>query len=820
MWVESSFCRRPPLPPAVGWSTGATALGRLFEVRNFFVFPSELWINKTVRVSRVINLLQAGLLLGAFGASQVEAAQAPAAAPVRSRGAVRAPAPAPVPPETISRTPEGGVTIRAVRIPEGLKVDGRLDESYYREVTPIGDFIQQEPTEGEPATEKTEAWIFFDNANLYVSARCWDSSPEREIANEMRRDSGTILQNENFGIVLDTFNDKRNGFLFQSTPLAAQRDGTVNDERQNVDWNGVWDVKTERFEQGWTVEFAIPFKTLRYDSNPVQVWGINLRRIVRWKNEWTFVTPMPAYLQSSAIFYVSLGATLVGIETPPSGLNLEVKPYAISGVRTDRRAAPPFVNDVDGDVGMDAKYGLSKSMTLDLTYNPDFAQVEDDTQQVNLTRFNQFFPERREFFLEGQGLFSFGGSAPGTVGGGAVAGGNAPLLFFSRRIGLNNGRPIPIAGGARLTGRAGANSFALLNIQAREDEPSGSRATNFSAVRARRDVLQRSYVGLLYTRRDETAAEGAPTGQTWGVDGMYSFSPSLSLISYYARTEKPGVSDLNASYLTSFNYNADRYGLQLQRLKVGELFNPEVGFLRRSDFVQDFVQARFSPRPAPNRMKAIRRFILQGNLEYMENNQGRLDFREQSGQFGIEFFSSDRLNFDYTRDYEFIPRPFAIASNVTVPVGGYTYQNLLASYSMGTQHKLSGTVSYQHGSLYGGTKRTLGMSGGRAEITPQFTLEPSFSLNWVDLPWGEFTSSVITERTTYTLTPRMFVSALTQYNSSSHTFSINARFRWEYRPGSEVFVVYSDGRDTAVDGAFLPVINRAFVVKVNRLLRF
>jgi hypothetical protein len=279
------------------------------------------------------------------------------------------------------------------------------------------------------------------------------------------------------------------------------------------------------------------------------------------------------------------------------------------------------------------------------------------------------------------------------------------------------------------------------------------------------------------------------------------------------------VGDGNESYLTNFNYNEDRYGLQLEHLKVGEQFNPEVGFLRRSDLVRDFVQARFSPRPAPNTMKAIRRFVYQASLEYLENNAGRLDFREQSASFGLEFLSSDRFTVEYSRDYEFIPRRFAIASNVTVPIGGYTYQNVQASYAMGNQHKFSGTVSYQYGSLYDGTKQTLGLNTGRLEVTPQFQVEPSFSLNWVDLPWGKFTSSVITERTTYTFAPRMFVSALTQYNSATHTVSINARFRWEYRPGSEMFVVYSDGRDTQLDG-FLPVVNRAFIVKINRLLRF
>src|SRR5207253_2809526 len=277
---------------------------------------------------------------------------------------------------------------------------------------------------------------------------------------------------------------------------------------------------------------------------------------------------------------------------------------------------------------------------------------------------------------------------------------NTPVLFFSRRVGLNNGRPVPITAGGRVTGRAGRYSLGLLNIQSREDELSASRATNFTVVRLKRDLLRRSNVGVLYTRRDETVHGGAPTAQTAGIDGLFSLSPTLNVTAYYARTEKPGVTGGNTSYLSRFDYNADRYGLQAERLKVGESFNPEVGFLRRTDFERSFLQARFSPRPARTRMTAVRRFIYQANIEYIANNQGRLDFREREGQFEIEFFNSDILNIDYMNDYEFIPKAFAIASsNVTVPAGGYKYQNLLTSYSIGNQHAMSGNVSYQQGSL-------------------------------------------------------------------------------------------------------------------------
>ena len=732
----------------------------------------------------------------------------------RTPNTARSMAPAPIPPATVSRSADGGVTIRAVRIVEPLKIDGRLDERYYAEIPAITDFVQQEPQEGDPATEKTEAWVFFDDRNIYVAARCWDSHPEREIANEMRRDSNNIILNESFTMIFDTFHDKRNGLFFQTNSLGALRDAMSTDEaNQNTDWNTVWDVRTNRSDTGWTVEFVIPFKSLRYGPGREQTWGINLRRIIGWKSEWTFLSNPPAYLGQRSIIAVSQAATLVGLEVPESHNTLELKPYGISGLRTDLGAKQPFNNKGEKQIGGDAKYGVTKGLTLDLTYNTDFAQVEDDTQQVNLTRFNLQFPERRDFFLEGQGLFAFGN--PGI---GSGTGNNTPVLFFSRRIGLNNGRAVPIAGGGRLTGRAGPYSVGLLNIQSREDEPSASKATNFSVLRLKRNILRRSNVGVLFTRRAETGSGAAPSGDTFGLDGLYSFSPALNVTGYYARTATYGLKGKDDSHLISFDYTADRYGLQAQHTAVGTNFNPQVGFLRRTDFVRSFLQGRFSPRPSRDHWKGIRRFVYQGNIEYIENNAGRLDFREQEGVFDIDMQNGDAITVDYTRDYEYIPRPFEIATSVFVPVGGYTYQNLQSTYTLGVRRMLSGSVSYQQGQLYGGTKRSLSMSSGRLELSSQLALEPIVSANWVDIPGGRFTSTVISERTTYTINPRSFLSALVQYNSSNRTLSTNARFRWEYRPASELFVVYSDGRDTTPTG-YPTLVNRALVVKLTRLFR-
>ena len=516
-------------------------------------------------------------------------------------------------------------TVRAVRIAQPLRVDGRLDEPVYRTVPHLADFVQQEPREGELATEPTDAWIFFDDDNIYVSARCWDSQPENMVANELRRDGSNIHQNENLTVVFDTFHDKRNSMFFETNSLGALRDALITDESDlNQDWNGVWDVKTGTFEGGWTLEMVIPFKTLRYSG---AVWGVNMRRIVRWKNETSVLNPVPAYIGGRAMAAVSFAATLVGLEVPPSGVNLEIKPYGIADLRTDRNARPAFTNEAGGDYGVDVKYGISKSLTADFTYNTDFAQVEDDTQQVNLTRFNLFFPERREFFLEGRGIFGFGRGAT-VSGGGAI--GDRPIMFFSRRIGLKQDGgpavPVPILGGGRVTGKLGRYSVGVLNIQTEDDVSVAKPQTNFTVLRLKRDIAGRSNVGMIYTRRAETGQAGS--GETFGVDGLYSPSAILNIAGYYAETRTPGLSLDQTSHLASFNYATDRYGLRVEQLGVDANFNPQIGFLRRRDFLSSAAWAS-SVQPAPGQAPYDGRtpLRLSGELRVLGERAGsaRLD---------------------------------------------------------------------------------------------------------------------------------------------------------------------------------------------------
>ena len=728
--------------------------------------------------------------------------------------------PPPIPPATTSRNAAGQVTVRAVRLRGRLALDGVLDEEIYRTVEAISDFVQIEPDAGAPATEKTEVWLFFDDTNFYVAARAWHSAPESEwIANEMRRDSFTMLNNENISFLLDTFYDRRNGVLLSVNPIGGRMDGQVTNERDyNGDWNPIWDVRTGRFEGGWTFEAEIPFKSLRYRSG-AQVWGIQVRRNLQSKNESAYLTRLDQGLSRMAIFQASQAATLVGVGVPAGGRLFEVKPYLIGDVSSALDGSRQITNDLAGNVGLDlVKYGVTENLTADFTLNTDFAQVEADTQQINLTRFSLFFPEKREFFLENQGLFAFGGA--GGFGGSF----ETPIMFYSRQIGLNAGREVPIIAGGRLTGRAGKFTLGLLNIQTDEEPVGGALSTNFTVARVKRDLLRRSSIGAIVTNRSALTSQPG-SNVAVGVDGAFAFYDNVLINTYWARTRTADKEGKDSSYKGEFRYNGDRYGLTAEHLFVDERFSPGVGFLRRPDLRKSFGSLRFSPRPAS--VDWIRRLSWDGSYSYLTDASGAVETREAAGSFQIELENSDQFSVFYTKTYDLLQEPFTIAPDVTIPVGGYQFSNAQASYSFGPQRRLSGRLSVDRGSFYGGTKTAVAIGGGfgpggasRIELSPRFSLEPGLSINRVELPQGSFTTNLITLRTTHTFTPTMFLSALVQYNSGNSALSSNIRLRWEYRPGSELFVVYNEQRDTLTPNSLPDLENRAFIVKINRLFRF
>ena len=763
-------------------------------------------------------------ILPALGSSAgASAPAAPARLPAVDAGvaAVAGAPPPPVLPATLSRNDAGQATVRAVRLTGTLALDGILDEAIYRTIDPISDFVQYEPVHGALPTEKTEVWLFFDDTHFYITARCWHSAPESEwIANEMRRDSFNLLNNEHFGFMLDTFYDRRNGIIINVTPIGGRMDGQIADERDwNGDWNPIWNVRTGRFDGGWTLEAEIPFKSLRYRPGRDQVWGIQLRRNLQSKNEVAYLTPLDLGLGRSAIFHVSQAATLVGVEVPSTGPLFEVKPYLIGDLNSNVDPSGLTTHGA-GTVGLDVvKYGVTENLTLDFTLNTDFAQVEADEQQVNLTRFSLFFPEKREFFLENQGVFGFGG------GGGAFGGsGETPIMFYSRQIGLTAGREVPIVGGGRLTGRAGRFTLGLVNIQTGEEPTASALGTNFTVARLKRNVLRRSSIGAIVTNR--SALAGRPgSNQAVGVDAAFAFYDNISLSGYWAKTRTTDLKGNDTSYKGEFSYNGDRYGLVAEHLFVDERFSPGVGFLRRPDLRKSFGSLRFSPRPAS--IDWIRRLSWQGSFDFITDAGGTVETREAVGSFQVELENSDGFDVFFTNTYDLLQRPFAIASDVTIPVGAYNFSDSRVSYRFGPQRRLSGNLTVSHGSFYGGTKSAIAIGGGfgpggggRIEVSPQFAVEPGLSINRIELPQGSFTTQLVTTRATYTFTPTMFVSALLQYNSSNSALSTNVRLRWEYQPGSELFIVFNEQRDSFTPQRFPELENRAFIVKINRLFRF
>ena len=719
--------------------------------------------------------------------------------------------PAPAADEAVSRDADGRVTIRAFRLAEPLTVDGVLDDPVYDQVPAAQGFTQQEPDEGAPVSESTRVWVLYDADSLYIAANLEERRPELRMANEMRRDNRNIGWGDSFSVILDTFYDRRNGVLFHTNAAGALYDAQVTDERNtNADWNTVWWVRTQAMDDGWTVEMRIPFRSLRYAGGGAQLWGINFRRLIKHSNERSFLTPTPQAYDRFGLLRLSNAATLVGLEAPPGSRRMELKPYAI-GSQTN---AP--LRDIDedwsGDVGADFKFGVTDGLTADVTWNTDFAQVEDDETQVNLSRFSLFYPEKREFFLEGQGVFDFGGRETRFFGGPT----DVPIPFFSRSIGISGGSAVPIVGGARLHGRAGAYQMGLMNIQTGAVGELDYEGTNFGAFRVKRDLFSRSNIGVIATHRNH-AADHSGSNSLYGVDGNFAPTDNIRFNTFYMATSEAGreTGHQAASYMGQFRYDSDLIDVEFQRLYLGEDFNPGMGFVRRRDFTKNGGSFLFGPRPRS--IEAVRQIEFEVEANQYDRPDGEMETREYTFDTSIIFESSDRLMFDHTVTEERLLEGFDLSDEVAVPAGNYKFSRTGVRVRMGSHRKVSGMFRYEFGDFFGGTRQEVSY-WGRAEVNQRFSLEPNISLNWITVPGGDVTAQVSRLRATYTVSPRSFLGALVQYNSAAQLISANVRFRWEYSPGSDLFVVFSSNRDG--DDGLSGLTDRAVVVKFTRLFRF
>jgi hypothetical protein len=528
----------------------------------------------------------------------------------------------------------------------------------------------------------------------------------------------------------------------------------------------------------------------------------------------SYLTAIPQSYGRRGLTTVSAAGTLVGLESPDRGPNIDVKPYLLGSNLTDRTAAPAVNGRTSGDFGVDGKWGITQSLVADFTYNTDFAQVEDDEAQVNLTRFSVFFPEKREFFLEGQDYFSFGG-------GGGFGPSVTPVVFYSRRIGLQDGAAVPIVGGGRLLGRSQGFQFGALHIVtdgiAGAAADAGGARSQYSVLRVNRNVKSRSRVGMIATRR---ASPDQPIGANYafGADAAFTFTNQVSAQGYWAATHTEGAeSSDESSYRARFEVNADGAGVEAEHLYVGENFSPEVGFVRRRAFRRSFGKARYSPRPEG--VPGVRKLFFEGSADFYHDTSGDLESRVVRGEFKVVFVTTDSVTFEYGESFERLREPFTVASGVEVPAGRYNFQQGKVEFMLSPSRPVSGSLSVSRGEFYGGTI-TEASWRGRVEFSSRLYAEPRVSVSHVTGPFGNGNSNAFGSRLTYTLTPRMFVGTLIQFQSRDHSLSTNARFRWEYQPGSELFVVYSDGRGGDTDRFSSRLETRSLVIKVTKLFRW
>ena len=697
----------------------------------------------------------------------------------------------------------------AIRTTGPITLDGRLDEAIWRTVPPATGFIQLRPDNGAPAREQTEVRIVYDDENIYIGVICFDSDPAGITLNSVQRDFPTF-ESDGVTVVFDSLRDRRSGFSFTTNAAGAKRDQQLsNDGQGNLDWDGAWDAKATTNEQGWIVEYLIPFKTLRFTNSPSQEWGLNIARRVMRINEWSLWSPTPSRYSE---FKVSMAGTLRGLENIDPGRNLRIKPHVSAGATqarsADGRLRGPAGNSIGSfDGGVDLKYMLTPSLTLDGTYRTDFAQVEADQQQVNLTRFNLFFPEKRDFFLENTGIFTFGGGRNFSQSANLVP-------FFSRRIGLSSaGTPIPIVGGARVSGGLGRYEVGAIGM--RTEALASTPANSFVVGRLKRNLLANSWVGALVTNRDSTIK--GDHNRLYGTDAHFLFFDRLEFDSFLLRTDTPGRVRRNEATRLQAGWVDDELNVSVEYNSVDPDFNPEVGFVRRRDFAQR--AADVSWNPLLERSDLIRNFRFGTTLDYYTGRTtGSLETRTSESTVGILFENNAAVNFIANDTFDRLPAPLRIPAgnpHVTIPAGDYSALSYTGNFTTNVRRMFSGSGALNWGDFYGGDLRRF---IGSLNVKPNHHLTVNFTYdrNRVDVPGGSFATDLVGGKVIYGFTPRAFFNAYVQYNTDTHLVSSNLRSNWTHHPLSDIYLVYNDTRDTTLG----QLRERAFIVKVTNLFNF
>ena len=700
----------------------------------------------------------------------------------------------------------------AVRIKTTLQIDGILNDSAWGRATCSDQFIQREPHESNPASELTTVYLCYDDNNLYFAFDCRDEQVAEIVATEMRRDE-YLLHNDCVEIYLDTYNDHRSAFYFNTNPLGARRDGIITpevvDESQNWDWNGVWYCTAQINEKGWTAEIAIPFKTLRFTPGKDKTWGINFARYIPRKREEDYWAPIKREFGFLGKYRVSSFGHLTGLDILKQPVKWEIKPFSLSGAQRDFTTQSGY--DGTLEAGLDARYLLTSNLTATLTLNTDFAQVEADQEQVNLTRFELFFPEKREFFLEGSNSFYFGERFFNPFM-------QPSILFFSRRIGLSDDNElIPLIGGVKITGKEGGANIGFMSLFTEgisytndDDEFVDIPRNNYTVARLKQDILSNSYVGLIALNKQ--SLEDDNYVRNIGLDANIFLTPGTQIGGFLARSFESTLSGKDYAGYLEFVHNEDLWSVYATHTSIQENFNADMGYFPRTDIHKTDLQMSISPRPG---IWNIRQLWLFNDFAYITDQSFDLMTRINFSGFWSLFENGSNLLGLYISNYERLTEEFEIHDDIVIPIGIYQFGNWYFEYQTDRSKPLAGIFKLNTGEFFDGSLTSYGLQTF-FKLNRYLSIETGYNLNRVRLTAGNFTAALIHTRIIYSFNPDLFLKPFIQWNSDEKTVISNFLFNWHYTPGSDLYLVYNEELD--LSQSKIRTTNRTLLVKLTYLL--
>ncbi|MDP6575785.1 MAG: DUF5916 domain-containing protein [Candidatus Peribacteraceae bacterium] len=676
---------------------------------------------------------------------------------------------------------------QASRASTSIIIDGRLEEEAWNEAVPITEFVQTKPDAGYPATEDTEVRILFDDKNLYIGAICFDSNPDKLVVKTLEREFPGLSTHEMdiFSIYLDTFLDRKNSFTWLVNPKGAYRDGQTFDDSRNLNygWEGVAYIKTEIGDYGWTVEMNIPWTTLRFDpSRGNQIWGANFMRRVRHRNEESFWAPLDRRDRGHRM---SKAGTMKGLPKIQPGRNLMFTPFVMSGIGSQMEVSNGLI-ERSQDAGFDMKYGITPRMTMDLTYQTDFSQVEVDQERVNLSRFPLFFPEKRDFFLENSGTFQFGDVKERSYRTGSSL--RDFTLFHSRRIGLIDGLPIPIIGGGRLTGHAGAFEIGLLNVQTKAFKMNPPE--NFTILRMRRMVKQNTDVGFMFGNRQATDGRGL-YNQSFGIDANIKLLKSMIINSYFALTREPGLEGNNKAARIAVGWRDRLWDIGAFARQIGEDFNPGVGFVRRRNIRHVYGTIGAHPRPQIPFVLELNPY-LEGH--YIMDLKDVLQTSTATMALKISFLNGALLDLLYNGHFEHLEGSFEVLPKAVVQRGDYNFHETAVKYTSNKGRPISGTVKMTKGGYFDGSRNSI-EGDMRLEVNYHLAFEMYALRNNFTIQDRSYTADIYGAKLKYAYSTNLYFGGYMQYNASTNQVVTNFRVNLIHAPLSDIFIVYNERRD-------------------------